>query len=68
MILLRTADGEQTYAVLAAFYAKVYDQEDSGVFNIQISQSQKFLTNIWRGFRRPPCMTRVFQRRMAHSC
>lgn len=32
MILLRTADGEQTYAVLAAFYAKVYDQEDSGVF------------------------------------
>ena len=31
-IRLRTADGEQTYAVLAAFYAKVYDQEDSGVF------------------------------------
>ena len=31
-ILLRTADGEHTYEVMAAFYSKVYDQKDTDVF------------------------------------
>ena len=31
-VRLQTEAGEETYTVLAAFYAKVYDQEDSGVF------------------------------------
>ena len=31
-IQLNTREGQSTYTILAAFYAKVYNQEDSGVF------------------------------------
>ena len=31
-IRLQTADGEHTYAVMASFYAKAYNQEDTDVF------------------------------------
>lgn len=45
-IQLSTGEGQATYSILAAFYAKVYNQEDSGVFRYyqytDLSNSDRF--------------------------